>query len=166
LPATLLASFVKRLSRLALHAPPAALVAVVPFTYNLLKRHPALMVLIHRPPPEDGADPFDTAEYDPHKTGALGSSLWELRGACARHFHAPVGALFRVLEQPFTRPALALDDFADHGYTTLFETEVRKRVRQPPVVTEHKVEGCLFPWLGDSREVKVDIVAELWSFGA
>jgi U3 small nucleolar RNA-associated protein 19 len=48
LPATLLAAFLKRLARLCLSAPPAALVAIVPFTYNLLKRHPALMVLIHR----------------------------------------------------------------------------------------------------------------------
>jgi U3 small nucleolar RNA-associated protein 19 len=44
----LLASFVKKLSRLSLTAPPAAIVMVIPFTYNFLKRHPALMVMIHR----------------------------------------------------------------------------------------------------------------------
>ncbi|KAG2008100.1 ribosome biogenesis protein Noc4, variant 2 [Coprinopsis cinerea AmutBmut pab1-1] len=48
LPATLLASFVKRLARLSLNAPPAAIVMIIPFTYNILKRHPALMVMIHR----------------------------------------------------------------------------------------------------------------------
>jgi U3 small nucleolar RNA-associated protein 19 len=47
LPAALLASFVKKLSRLSLAAPPAAIVTVVPFVYNILKRHPALMVMIH-----------------------------------------------------------------------------------------------------------------------
>ena len=47
LPSTLLASFVK-LSRLLLTAPPAAIVMVIPFTCNILKRHPALMVMIHR----------------------------------------------------------------------------------------------------------------------
>ncbi|EEB86934.1 hypothetical protein MPER_15939, partial [Moniliophthora perniciosa FA553] len=48
LPATLLASFVKRLARLSLTAPPAAIVMVLPFTYNILKRHPVLMPMIHR----------------------------------------------------------------------------------------------------------------------
>ena len=48
LPVSLLASFVKRLARLSLHAPPAAIVMIIPFTYNVLKKHPALMVMIHR----------------------------------------------------------------------------------------------------------------------
>ncbi|TFY67399.1 hypothetical protein EVG20_g3953, partial [Dentipellis fragilis] len=48
LPATLLASFVKRLSRLSLNAPPSSIIIMIPFTYNILKRHPALMVMIHR----------------------------------------------------------------------------------------------------------------------
>ena len=47
LPATLLASFVKRLSRLSLFAPPAAIVMIIPFTYNILKRHPACLAMIH-----------------------------------------------------------------------------------------------------------------------
>lgn len=53
LPANLVASFVKRLSRLSLSAPPAAVVMLIPFTYNMLRRHPALMAMIHRT--EDGA---------------------------------------------------------------------------------------------------------------
>lgn len=48
LPSTLVASFIKRLGRLALAASPAAIVTVVPFVYNLLKRHPGCMVLVHR----------------------------------------------------------------------------------------------------------------------
>ena len=52
LPATLLASFIKRLARLSLSAPPAAIIMLIPFTYNILKRHPALMVMIHRPEQE------------------------------------------------------------------------------------------------------------------
>lgn len=59
LPVSLVASFIKRLSRLSLSAPPAAIVAIVPFVYNLLKRHPACMVLIHRGEEEDReADDF------------------------------------------------------------------------------------------------------------
>jgi len=54
LPASLLASFVKRLSRLSLAAPPAAIIMIIPLTYNLLKRHPALMEMIHRTQDMDG----------------------------------------------------------------------------------------------------------------
>lgn len=48
LPSSLIASFIKRLARLALTAPPAAVVIVIPFVYNLLKMHPGCMPLIHR----------------------------------------------------------------------------------------------------------------------
>jgi len=48
LPAALLASFIKRLSRLSISAPPAGIIMVIPFTYNTLKRHPALMYMINR----------------------------------------------------------------------------------------------------------------------
>lgn len=49
LPAYLVAAFAKRLSRLALTAPPEALLMVLPFICNLLRRHPSCRVLVHRP---------------------------------------------------------------------------------------------------------------------
>lgn len=49
LPAYLVAAFIKRLSRLALTAPPEALLMVIPFICNLFRRHPACKVLVHRP---------------------------------------------------------------------------------------------------------------------
>lgn len=79
LPATLVASFLKRLSRLSLASPPHGVVAIISMTYNLLKRHPICMQMIHRPDVLPGrGDPFDADEPDPLKTGALQSSLWEL----------------------------------------------------------------------------------------
>ena len=48
LSAALIASFAKRLSRAALRAPPAAAVTVVPFVWNLCKRHKSCMEMIHR----------------------------------------------------------------------------------------------------------------------
>ena len=86
LPASLVASFAKRLSRLSLRAPPAAIAAVLPFVWNLLKRHPRCLGLIHKEwegdrlaiGPAGVDDPFDADETDPHKTNALESSLWEL----------------------------------------------------------------------------------------
>lgn len=49
LPAYLVAAFIKRLARLALTAPPEALLMVIPFICNLFWRHPACKVLMHRP---------------------------------------------------------------------------------------------------------------------
>ena len=47
--------------------------------YNLLKRHPTCMQIIHRPDSIPGRlDPFNPEESDPLQTGALESSLWEL----------------------------------------------------------------------------------------
>lgn len=54
LPVYLVAAFAKRLSRLALTAPPTALLIVLPFIYNLIRRHPSCRVLIHKPTTEDG----------------------------------------------------------------------------------------------------------------
>lgn len=75
LPATLVASFIKRLSRLALNAPPAAIVAIVPWIYNLLKTHPTCTFMIHRAIRDEALkaeieaegmdDPFDPLEPDP-----------------------------------------------------------------------------------------------------
>ncbi|CBQ71064.1 conserved hypothetical protein [Sporisorium reilianum SRZ2] len=88
LSSALVASFAKRLSRLSLRAPPAAIASVVPFVYNLLKRHPRCMGMVHKEwdgdrlniGPAGVADPFDADETDPLKTQALESSLWELAG--------------------------------------------------------------------------------------
>ena len=86
LSSALVASFAKRLSRLSLRAPPAAIASVVPFVYNLLKRHPRCMAMVHKEwdgdrlniGPAGVQDPFDPEEKDPLKTHALNSSLWEL----------------------------------------------------------------------------------------
>jgi len=47
--------------------------------YNLLKRHPTCMQIIHRPDSLPGRpDTFDPTQTDPLQTRALESSLWEL----------------------------------------------------------------------------------------
>lgn len=138
LPATLLASFVKRLSRLSLNAPPAAIIMIIPFTYNILKRHPALMGMIHRLPDEAtemgmltvltfltssqdssiAPDPFVVDEPNPNLTNALDSSLWELYSH-KRHYHSAVSTLVKILEEAFTKQGYAMEDFLDHTYGTV-----------------------------------------------
>jgi U3 small nucleolar RNA-associated protein 19 len=49
-PAYTAAAFVKRLARLALGAPPGGAQLALAFMHNVLRRHPAAMQLLHRPP--------------------------------------------------------------------------------------------------------------------
>lgn len=155
LPATLIASFAKRLARTALHAPPAAIIVVLPFVWNLCKRHKHCLGLIHREfgndrfdqGPAGIEDPYDALETDPLKTNAIDSSLWELAamgsllgasqqttggvtGEGQMHYLASVSSLSRILAEPFTKERYGLEDFLDLTYGTLFETETAKTLRR------------------------------------
>lgn len=132
LPAAIPAAFVKRLSRLALFAPPGAVVAVIPFVYNQLQRHPNCRVMIHR----DGAageDVFDNEAKDPLHAHALDSSLWELHTLTA-HYHPNVASLAKIMGQPFTKPQYHLEHFFSHSYETLYATENRRRRDREPAL--------------------------------
>ncbi|EPQ52018.1 CBF-domain-containing protein [Gloeophyllum trabeum ATCC 11539] len=164
LPATLLASFLKKLSRLSLNAPPAAIIMLVPFTYNILKRHPTLMGMIHRVADADEPiDPFILEEPNPNLTNALDSSLWELYSH-RTHYHPAVSTLVRIFEEAFTKPGYALEDFLDHTYATLLDNETKPRIRKDPATDVDKTE--LFPSKNELTEAApdTDVVAELWTF--
>lgn len=124
--AAVVASFLKRLARLSLTAPPAGIIAVVPFTYNLLKKHPSCMVLIHST--EEFDDKFDEKEADPAKTHALESSLWELEVAM-HHYHPQVASLGKILSQPFQKESYNIEDFLDWTYEKLVDAETRKKYK-------------------------------------
>src|SRR5579862_2537087 len=128
LPAALVASFIKKLSRLSLQAPPSAIVVVVPWIYNLLKRHPTCTFMVHREVQgEDKTqelrnrgmnDPFNMNEEDPMKTDAIYSSLWEVQMLQA-HYHPNVATLARIISEQFTKHAYNMEDFLDHSYSTV-----------------------------------------------
>lgn len=119
----------------------------LPFIYNILKRHPALMVMIHRTDAdgeENGVwciaarhvtsayqraflDQFNPEEPNPNRTGALESFLWELR-THREHYHSSVSTLARIFEEAFTKPAYSMEDFLDHTYGTV---RISRRRRSP-----------------------------------
>ncbi|XP_075999468.1 nucleolar complex protein 4 homolog [Genypterus blacodes] len=103
LPVYLVAAFAKRLARLALTAPPAALLVVLPFIYNLIRRHPSCRVLIHKPSAEDEPleDPYVMEEEDPAQCHALESSLWEIK-SLQKHFHPDVAKAAMVINTPLS----------------------------------------------------------------
>ena len=122
LPAALVASFIKRLSRLALNAPPAAIVVIIPLTYNLLKSHPMCTFMIHRlrqlSGNEEFKDVFQTEETDPMETHAVESSLWELHNL-QDHYHPNVAMIANIISQQFTKQGYNLEDFLDHSYESV-----------------------------------------------
>lgn len=128
LPAGLIASFIKRLGRLCLHAPPSAVVAIVPLIYNLLKRHPPCNFMIHREVHRADVkemlvnagmkDPFRTDETDPMVTGAIDSSLWEVE-TLQSHYHPNVATIARIISEQFTKQRYDVEHFLDHSYGTV-----------------------------------------------
>lgn len=143
LPAALVASFIKKLSRLALHAPPAGVVAVIPWIYNMFMKHRSCTFMMHREikslhlrtlVEEEGMDDsFDEAEKDPIRTGALESSIWEIV-SLQNHWHPNVATLARIVSEQFTKQSYNLEDFLDHSYGTMIEAELGLELKKAPVV--------------------------------
>ncbi|KAK5944489.1 Maturation and nuclear export of 40S ribosomal subunits interacting protein [Knufia obscura] len=168
IPAATIASFVKRLSRLSLFAPPAAIIAIVPFIYNLLKAHPTCTFMLHRQPYPPytkttrnlGTDPYNPAEIDPQQSGAIDSSLWELH-TLQDHYNPTVSSICRIISEQFTKQQYNLEDFLDHGYGTLLGSELGKDGRREPVV-EWRIPGRVFGREG--VEGDGDVLLDLWEF--
>lgn len=172
LPAALVASFIKQLSRLALNAPPASIVVVVPWIYNQFRRHEACTFMIHREIrdpelkkqiEEDGfQDPFDPNEPDPMKTGAIDSCIWEIV-QLQDHYHPNVAAICKIISEQFTRNTYNMEDFLDHSYESLLDSELAREPKKTPVV-EFKIaqKGHL---MGTGEEPP-SLLARLWDFSA
>lgn len=129
LSANLIASFVKKLARLSLSAPAPGVVIVIPFVYNLLKRHPTCMVLLQNPDiTGEYKDTFDNLEKNPLKTGAMGSSLWELETLMS-HYHPNIATLAKIFGEPFRKPSYNLEDFLDWSYLSLYDSEKNRKYK-------------------------------------
>ncbi|KAK7226376.1 hypothetical protein V2G26_014379 [Clonostachys chloroleuca] len=172
LPAALVASFIKRLSRLSLNAPPSAIVFVIPWIYNQLRRHPTCTLMIHRENKDPSIkkliqnngveDPFLPDETDPMGTGAIDSSLWEIE-QLQSHYHPNVATIAKIISDQFTKQSYNMEDFLDHSYATLLEAEMTKNVRKAPVVEFHIPKRVFLPQ--DEPTANPDsLLVKLWSF--
>lgn len=180
LPASLVASFIKRLSRLALNAPPAAIVAIVPWMYNLFKNHPTTTLLMHRAvrdaelrdemEKEGMDDPFDPEEMDPTRTDAIESSLWEIV-TLQSHYHPNVAAIAQIISEQFTKQAYNLEDFLDYTYQGMLQAELGTEDRpfkRVPVV-EYHIPKRIFTDRGLEEDGWIDtapgnFIRSLWDF--
>ncbi|KAF7182265.1 hypothetical protein CNMCM7691_001744 [Aspergillus felis] len=180
LPAALIASFIKRLSRLALNAPPTAIVVIVPFIYNLLKNHPTCTFMLHRVVRDEQTkatleaegmdDPFDVNETDPTRTKAIESSLWEIE-TLQSHYHPNVAAIARIISEQFTKQAYNLEDFLDYTYQGMLQAELGTEDRpfkRIPVVEYHIPKRIFTDRLleedGGQDTAPGSFIRGLWSF--
>lgn len=137
LPSALVASFIKKMARLSISASPSAIVAIIPFIYNQLKRHPTVMIVLQNETKDEYNDPFDNAEKDPLKTNAIESSLWELE-TLQSHYHPNVATLAKIFSQPFKKPSYNLEDFLDWTYQSLLDSESSRRLKDDGAALEYE----------------------------
>ncbi|ODM21498.1 hypothetical protein SI65_02342 [Aspergillus cristatus] len=180
LPVSLVASFIKRLARLALNAPPPAIVAIIPWMYNLFKNHPTTTFMMHRAnhdaefkaelDAEGMDDPFDPDEPDPTRTDAIESSVWEIV-TLQTHYHPNVAAIARIISEQFTKQAYNLEDFLDYTYQGMLQgelgTEDRPFKRVP--VVEYHIPKRIFTDRGLEEDGGIDtapgsLMRNLWDF--
>ncbi|KID76898.1 CCAAT-binding factor, partial [Metarhizium brunneum ARSEF 3297] len=174
LPASLVASFLKRLSRLALNAPPSAIAFVIPWIYNLLKRHPTCTYMLHRvvkDPKEKQdmkdrgfEDPFLAEETEPTKTRAIDSCLWELV-QLQSHYHPNIATVAKVMSEQFTKQSYNMEDFLDHSYASLLDAELGKDIKKAPVI-EFQIPKRIFLPHDDPAAQQDSLLVRLWDFGA
>ena len=189
LPAVLVASFIKRLSRLCIYAPPSAIVVVVPWVYNLLRTHPTCTFMIHRTVRRNDSlgeiadhlsqDPFDMNEQDPLQADAIKSSLWEI-DTLQTHYQPNVAAIARIISEQFTKETYNIEDFLDHSYssvsiplpfaiwliikcwTQMLDAELLKELRKP-LVAEYEIPKHIFTRPNESSEGRESLV-DLWDY--
>ncbi|KAM8829174.1 nucleolar complex protein 4 homolog [Spinachia spinachia] len=149
LPVYLVAAFAKRLARLALTAPPTALLIVLPFIYNLIRRHPSCRVLMHKPSTQDESveDPYLMEEEDPAQCRALESSLWEVK-TLQNHYHPDVAKAAGSINTPLTGLE---DDISEVLEITTYELMERdlKQSRIKTVPLEFETATQLLKGSGD-----------------
>ncbi|RDA94103.1 hypothetical protein CP533_6597 [Ophiocordyceps camponoti-saundersi (nom. inval.)] len=173
LPAALVASFIKRLARLALNAPASAIAFVTPWIYNLLKRHPTCTFMIHRVMRdaetkrdvlENGfQDPFLPDEANPMETQAINSCLWELV-QLQSHYQPNVATICKIISEQFTKQSYNIEDFLDHSYSSLLEAEMAKQVKKAPVV-EFQIPKRVFLPQDAASESRDGLLVQLVDFG-
>lgn len=107
-----------------------------------------------------GVDQYDPEEKDPQQTGAIDSSLWELE-TLQSHYHPTVSSIARIISEQFTKQQYSLEDFLDHGYVTMLESELKKDSKKEPVV-EWKIPKRLFE--KDESVKELDPLLDTWTF--
>lgn len=157
LSANLVASFIKKLARLAMTSSASGVVIIIPFIYNLLKRHPTCMIMLHNTDESQVGDPFDNLETNPLNTQAIKSSLWELETLMS-HYHPNIATLAKIFGEPFRKPNYNMEDFLDWSYQGLLETEKTRRYKNQAALEFETFDAVLA-----EKNKEGDYLLEGWS---
>ncbi|KAL0399668.1 UNVERIFIED_CONTAM: DNA replication licensing factor MCM6 [Sesamum radiatum] len=92
-----------------------------------------------------GVDHFNDEESDPKNTNSMRSSLWEI-DTLRHHYCPPVSRFVLSLENDLAvrgRTAeIAVKDFSSGSYATIFNDEIRRRVKQVPLAFYKATPTC------------------------
>ena len=78
-----------------------------------------------------GRDTFRAGEPNPEKSGALGSSLWEI-AALQHHYHPSVATMAKRFNSRLADVDM-VEDFTGQSYDTLFRQSMMRRVKRVPL---------------------------------
>ncbi|XP_054723302.1 nucleolar complex protein 4 homolog B-like isoform X1 [Uloborus diversus] len=136
LPAYVVASFAKKLSRISLMSRTDTLMKIVPFVCNLLIRHPTLNVLIHRNDPKSlSCDPFNFDETDPSASKAIDSSLWELK-ALQNHLNPVVSSKAKVINSNLPKLEYDISGVLNVTLNDVYQKERKRKFSEMPLATK------------------------------
>lgn len=132
-PSYILASFVKKFSRLSLSAPSSSCLFILAIVHNLLRRNPSIRCLQNRPNPTVAGlstDVFVESERDLTETRALESSLWEVKSLTS-HYCPRVAILAKrlVTTENWPRVDWDLQEFATISQSDLFQDYCTKKAK-------------------------------------
>lgn len=154
LPAYLVAAFAKKLARMALSAPPYALLYVIPFIGNLLIRHRSLATMINDSSDYDAStDPYDAEQANPSECKAADSSLWELK-TLQSHWHPTVAKKAKFIDDNLPRMEWDFSERLEEGYAEMMKRAKAAKHKEAPT-NFHRVEGLL--------KQKEELLSELWT---
>ncbi|CAF1152406.1 unnamed protein product [Adineta ricciae] len=130
LPANLVASFAKRLARLALLIPQHDQCLIITFIYNLIVRHPTIRVMIDRQstsPVKD--DTYSPEERDPNKSNAIDSSLWEIESLTHHHHPDVATCALALMSLRKTNHEREIHPLLEIDYDEMFEHDCNRSNR-------------------------------------
>lgn len=127
--AAIVASFVKKLARLALESQPDTISIVLPFIGNLLIRHPTIQTMMVRFQQTDPmSDPFQPDETNPELTKAIDSCLWELN-LLQNHFVSSIAKVAKQIATDLPKFEWNLSEVFETNLDDVIEVEAKTLVQ-------------------------------------
>ena len=144
----IVASFVKRLSRIALTATPDAILILLPMIGNLLIRHPTLFSMARTGgllAKDMTVDPFNEKTDDPEKTCALNSYLWEIK-SLQKHFSPEVAKTALFINNSLPNRESDLSELLETTFDDIIQNSLKNLSEEKQLTFEDKHSDQLFSY--------------------